>query len=49
MSLYALLLTVAVVLVVMGIVQVARRSYLWGAGLIGVGLLIGPGGVSLFR
>jgi len=49
MSLYALLLTIAVVLVVMGIIQVARRSYLWGAGLIGLALLIGPGGVSIFR
>lgn len=48
MSLHAILLTVAVVLVVLGVINVARRRYAWGASLIVVGLLVGPGGVSLF-
>ncbi|WP_176611603.1 GPGG-motif small membrane protein [Actinomadura sp. WMMB 499] len=40
---------VAVVLVCVGIYTlVARRDLLWGAVLIVVGLLIGPGGVSIF-
>ena len=37
----------AVILVVSGIVALARRQLLWGAVLIIVGLLVGPGGVSL--
>jgi hypothetical protein len=39
----------AVVLVVSGIVQLVRGLFLWGAVLIVVGLLVGPGGVSLFH
>lgn len=39
----------AVVLVVSGIVAVVRGQLLWGAVLIVVGLLVGPGGVSVFR
>jgi hypothetical protein len=38
----------AVVLVVSGIVALVRRELLLGIGLIVVGLLVGPGGVSLF-
>jgi hypothetical protein len=38
---------IAVVLVVAGIVALVRRQFLWGAVLIVVGLLVGPGGVSL--
>jgi hypothetical protein len=38
---------IAVVLVVAGIVSLVRRQWLWGAVLIIVGLLVGPGGVSL--
>ncbi|REF00157.1 hypothetical protein DFJ69_5685 [Thermomonospora umbrina] len=44
-----LLWLIAVVLVVAGIyVIVARRDLLWGIVLIVVGLLVGPGGVSIF-
>jgi hypothetical protein len=38
----------AVVLVVSGIVALLRRQFLWGVVLIIVGLLVGPGGVSIF-
>ncbi len=43
-----LLWIVAVILVVSGIVALVRGSVLWGVVLIIVGLLVGPGGVSLF-
>lgn len=39
---------VAVVLVVAGVVSLVRRQWLWGAVLVVLGLLVGPGGVSLF-
>jgi hypothetical protein len=38
----------AVVLVVAGVVALFRRQILWGVVLIVVGLLVGPGGVSIF-
>ncbi len=38
----------AVVLVVAGIVSLFRGQTLWGVVLIVVGLLVGPGGVSIF-
>ncbi|MCW2609507.1 MAG: hypothetical protein QOC93_1624 [Actinomycetota bacterium] len=38
----------AVVLVVSGIVAIFRSQLLWGIVLIVVGLLVGPGGVSIF-
>jgi hypothetical protein len=38
----------AVVLVVAGIFALFRRQVLWGVVLIIVGLLVGPGGVSVF-
>jgi hypothetical protein len=38
----------AVVLVVAGIAALLRRQILWGIVLIVVGLLVGPGGVSIF-
>ncbi|SCL18302.1 hypothetical protein GA0070616_1479 [Micromonospora nigra] len=38
----------AVVLVVAGIFALFRRQILWGVVLIVVGLLVGPGGVSIF-
>lgn len=38
----------AVVLVISGIVVLVRGEVLWGIVLIVVGLLLGPGGVSLF-
>ncbi|MER7890734.1 GPGG-motif small membrane protein [Micromonospora sp. NPDC094482] len=39
----------AVVLVVAGILALFRRQLLWGIVLIVVGLLVGPGGVSIFN
>jgi hypothetical protein len=45
-----LLWLIAVVLVISGIyVLVARRELLFGIVLIVVGLLVGPGGVSIFH
>ncbi|MGY1713145.1 GPGG-motif small membrane protein [Geodermatophilus sp. SYSU D01106] len=38
----------AVVLVVAGIFAILRKQLLWGIVLIVVGLLVGPGGVSVF-
>lgn len=39
---------IAVVLVIAGIVSLFRGMLLWGVVLIIVGLLVGPGGVSIF-
>jgi hypothetical protein len=39
---------IAVILVVGGIVTIVRGSLLYGILLIVVGLLVGPGGVSIF-
>ena len=39
---------IAVVLVISGIVTIVRGGLLMGIVLIVVGLLVGPGGVSLF-
>jgi hypothetical protein len=39
---------IAVVLVIAGIVSLVRGEILWGIVLIVVGLLVGPGGVSIF-
>ncbi|WP_169312554.1 GPGG-motif small membrane protein [Nakamurella multipartita] len=38
----------AVILVVSGIFALFRKQILWGIVLIVVGLLVGPGGVSIF-
>lgn len=43
-----LLWIIAVVLVVSGIVALFRGQALYGVVLIIVGLLVGPGGVSVF-
>jgi len=43
-----LLWIIAVVLVIAGIVAIVRAQVLWGIVLIVVGLLVGPGGVSIF-
>ena len=40
---------IAAVLVIWGIVSLLRGSLLAGAALIIVGLLIGPGGYSIFK
>ncbi|MEI2641555.1 MAG: GPGG-motif small membrane protein [Candidatus Nanopelagicales bacterium] len=39
---------IAAVLVIGGIVALVRGQVLWGIVLIVVGLVVGPGGVSLF-
>ena len=43
-----LLWVLAVVLVVSGVFAIIRRQLMWGIVLIIVGLLVGPGGVSIF-
>jgi hypothetical protein len=43
-----LLWAIAVVLVLAGIWRIVVGDFLWGAVLIVVGLLVGPGGVSVF-
>lgn len=43
-----LLWILAVILVISGIVAIVRKQFLWGVVLIVVGLLVGPGGVSIF-
>jgi len=43
-----ILWVIAAVLVIWGIVTIVRGGVLFGIGLIIVGLLIGPGGVSIF-
>jgi hypothetical protein len=43
-----LLWILAVVLVIAGIFAIIRGQMLWGIVLIIVGLLVGPGGVSVF-
>lgn len=40
---------IAVILVISGIVGIIRGRLLWGIVLIIVGLLVGPGGVSIFN
>ncbi len=43
-----LLWIIAVILVISGIVTIFRGAVLYGILLIVVGLLVGPGGVSIF-
>ena len=43
-----LLWILAVILVISGIVAIMRKQLVWGLVLIVVGLLVGPGGVSIF-
>jgi fatty acid desaturase len=40
---------IAAVLVISGIFAIVRKQLLWGIVLIVVGLLVGPGGVSIFH
>jgi hypothetical protein len=47
-TLDVILWIIAVVLVIAGIVAIIRGAILWGIILIIVGLLVGPGGVSIF-
>jgi hypothetical protein len=44
-----LLWILAVILVVAGVFAIIRGQMLWGLVLIVVGLLVGPGGVSVFN
>jgi hypothetical protein len=46
---YTLLWLIAVILVIAGIVWIVRGRALAGIVMIIVGLLIGPGGVSIFH
>jgi uncharacterized MnhB-related membrane protein len=46
---WLILTIIAIVLVVFGIVRIIQRDLLWGIVLIILGLLIGPGGVSIFH
>jgi hypothetical protein len=39
---------IAAILVISGIVSLFRGQMIWGAALIVLGLLVGPGGVSIF-
>lgn len=39
---------VAVILVIAGVFAIIRKQVIWGAVLIVIGLLVGPGGVSIF-
>ena len=43
-----LLWIIAVILVIAGILAILRKEMLWGIVLIIIGLLVGPGGVSVF-
>jgi hypothetical protein len=45
----SVLWVIAVILVIAGIVALVRGEILAGAALIIVGLLVGPGGVSIFK
>jgi hypothetical protein len=47
-ALATVLWIIAVVLVIAGIVTIVRGGILWGLVLIVIGLLVGPGGVSIF-
>lgn len=40
---------IAAILVIAGIFAVIRGAILWGIILIIIGLLVGPGGVSIFN
>jgi hypothetical protein len=44
-----LLLIIAAILVIAGVFALFRRQLLWGVVLIILGLLVGPGGVSIFH
>lgn len=43
-----ILFIIAAILVISGVVAITRKEVVWGAVLIVLGLLVGPGGVSLF-
>jgi hypothetical protein len=43
-----LLWLIAVILVISGIVAMVRGAVVYGIALVIIGLLVGPGGVSIF-
>jgi hypothetical protein len=45
---HTILWVIAAVLVIAGIFSILRGAVLWGVVLIVAGLLVGPGGVSVF-
>jgi hypothetical protein len=45
---HTILWVIAAVLVIAGIFSIFRGAVLWGIVLIVAGLLVGPGGVSVF-
>jgi hypothetical protein len=47
-GLHTILWIAAAVLVIGGIVMIVRGAVLYGVALIVIGLLVGPGGVSIF-
>jgi hypothetical protein len=46
---HTILWVIAAILVIAGIFSIFRGAVLWGAVLIVAGLLVGPGGVSVFN
>lgn len=42
-----ILFIAAAILVIAGIIRLVQKDVLWGAVLIVLGLLVGPGGVSI--
>ena len=46
---YTLLWIIAAALVIAGVFGLIRGQILWGVLLIVAGLLVGPGGVSIFH
>jgi hypothetical protein len=48
-GLHTILWIIAVILVIAGIVTLLRGSVMMGIVLIIIGLLVGPGGVSIFN
>ena len=46
--LYTILWLLSVILVVTGIVRAVRGELVLGIALVVIGLLVGPGGVSIF-
>jgi hypothetical protein len=43
-----ILFILAAILVVSGVAAIVRKEIVWGVVLIVLGLLVGPGGVSIF-
>jgi len=44
---HTILFIAAAILVIVGIIRITQKDILWGVVLIVLGLLVGPGGVSL--